>query len=226
MPKRHSTSQPSESKSKKRRLNFHLSAKNKEKISEKLLLVKGFAEHYAAWQKEWERTYGTKFPHDMDDVIELAVCAGLDPNRIFDGKWKYADVFPIIQGYLRRQQQQAQLQAEQESRKPTAEDAKRPIEATPSGFILNGRHYSLTGKPLAVLNVLLASQRREAKADTIYEKCWPDDTADNPRQVVLNAVTQLRKALQKAMRRQGIKQDPITSTGKGKDLTYRLNLPQ
>lgn len=51
---------------------------------------------------DWEHEYGAPYPKTIDDMMRLASEAGLSPDRVLDGEFTFRDVFPVIEGYLKR----------------------------------------------------------------------------------------------------------------------------
>jgi hypothetical protein len=105
---------------------------------------------------------------------------------------------------------------------------KTPIEVVAGGFRLpGGAVENLTGKPLAVLQALLAAPDYRLSGDDLRAMVWPDDCLTHPEQAVKDAAGGLRKALRLALRHRGVKnpRNPLPSTGRGVDLVYRLDLP-
>lgn len=102
------------------------------------------------------------------------------------------------------------------------------LEVLPGGFAYEGRQRDLTGRPLAMLGVLLASPHNRESADKIREKIAVDDEAVTyPEQVIRDTAKDLRKALKAALADAGKDRnhDPLPSIGRGSELAYRLNLP-
>lgn len=53
-------------------------------------------------REEWTAEFGEPYPATLEDWIEQAARAGVDPDYLLRGEYTLADVAPIIQGYLRR----------------------------------------------------------------------------------------------------------------------------
>jgi DNA-binding response OmpR family regulator len=118
-----------------------------------------------------------------------------------------------------------QQPVEQPSSQPAAESGK--LALAPGGFTLRGKYYSLTGRPLAMLHALLAARHRTATANQLREAMGVnDEDVDYPEQVIKDAATTLRAKLREAASDTGVAcpDNPLPSTGRGKDLTYRLAL--
>jgi hypothetical protein len=97
----------------------------------------------------------------------------------------------------------------------------------PGGFSWGDKHHTLVGRPLDMLRVLLESPNYTATADQLRQKMGVNDECTTyPEQVIKNTASELRKQLRKAARAAGLicPENPLPSTGRGKDLTYRLNL--
>jgi hypothetical protein len=103
-----------------------------------------------------------------------------------------------------------------------------PIELVPGGFSWRGHRHALAAKPRDVLGELLKARDLTCSADHLEELIWADDLLESRRQAVKDAVKDLRKALRKALNSTGdacLDDEPVPSTGSGKDLAYRLALP-
>jgi hypothetical protein len=50
----------------------------------------------------WEQTFGEPYPKTPEDVRRLAERAGMDFNDARRGDWTYAEIFPLVEGYLLR----------------------------------------------------------------------------------------------------------------------------
>src|SRR5262249_10767906 len=100
------------------------------------------------------------------------------------------------------------------------------IELADGGFALHGAFFPLTGRPLAMLRVLLKSFHRSATADHLREEMKINDQeVTYPEQVILDTASKLRAALTEAARAAGLEvKNPLPSVGSGEDLTYRLGL--
>jgi hypothetical protein len=101
------------------------------------------------------------------------------------------------------------------------------IELIPGGFVYKGKQHDLTGKPRAMLEALLNSHFRRSEESDLYKVLDINpDAVEHDRQVILDTAKKLRAALRKAAEDAGIKcENPLPSTGKKKDLTYRLAMP-
>jgi hypothetical protein len=101
------------------------------------------------------------------------------------------------------------------------------LALAPGGFSLCGTPHQLTGRPLAVLGVLLKARHRTATVGQLREQLGVDEVAvEHPNQVIKGAASDLRKALCRAYRAAGLScpKNPVPSWGRGNDLTYRLDL--
>jgi hypothetical protein len=98
-----------------------------------------------------------------------------------------------------------------------------PVEIVPGGFMVGARKYDLTGKPLDMLRELVKARNHELLAADLWKLIWPDDTTADPGQAVKDTAKKLRKALREPFPKVD---DPLPSSGKLKDLAYRLNLPR
>jgi hypothetical protein len=105
--------------------------------------------------------------------------------------------------------------------------AATALELIAGGFALHGKTHDLTGRPRAILEALLGARYHRCTADGLRELLKIDDEAvNNPVQVVKDAVNDLKTAPIQAAKDDEVSWDgPITSTGKGKDLTYILTMP-
>jgi hypothetical protein len=100
------------------------------------------------------------------------------------------------------------------------------IELAPGGFTLNGQVHELTGKPRDMLAALLESHYRRSTASDLRKVIGLDDEAVTyPEQAIKDTARKLRAALKRAVNAEGLPcENPLESTGKGKDLTYILNV--
>jgi hypothetical protein len=106
-----------------------------------------------------------------------------------------------------------------------AEQPLASLGLAPGGFTLGGKRHSLTGRPLEMLRVLLASPDHTATADHLRKEMGVNDEAVTyPEQVIRDTAKKLRAALRGAAEAAGraCPPDPLPSTGRGRDLTYRL----
>jgi len=62
-----------------------------------------FAAAREAERHAWKARYGRPFPKDIDELVSLFVEAGGNAETALQGKFTFADVIPIIEGYLSRQ---------------------------------------------------------------------------------------------------------------------------
>jgi hypothetical protein len=95
------------------------------------------------------------------------------------------------------------------------------------GFSYRGRPYDLTGRPRALLSVILSSEYRRCSADRLRELMGiNDEMVERPEQVVRDAAKDLRATLRQAVQEAGLTcDDPLPSIGRGSDLTYILIMP-
>ena len=110
----------------------------------------------------------------------------------------------------------------------------RPWDSEPAsltlisaGFVYRGKVHNLAGKPLKMLEALLASRwKRCSVADLIRDLEIDEDEVEFPEQAVKDTARKLRKALRRAVEAAGLSTaNPLPSEGRGADLTYRLALP-
>ncbi len=101
------------------------------------------------------------------------------------------------------------------------------LAVIPAGFTFHGKEYTLIGKPLVRLRVLLNSPHRRCSAEQLREAIGLDDAVVTyPEQVIRDTAKRLRAALVKAVSASGIScKTPLLSKGKGEDLTYILAIP-
>jgi hypothetical protein len=101
------------------------------------------------------------------------------------------------------------------------------IALLPGGFEYRGRRHDLTGRPFAMLQALLQSRHHCLTAEQLRVQMALDDAiVNNPEQVIRDTARKLRQALRQAIQEAGLTcPDPLPSTGRGADLTYRLDLP-
>jgi hypothetical protein len=110
-------------------------------------------------------------------------------------------------------------------RTPESPDLK--LNLAPGGFTWGGKPHQLVGKPLDMLRVLLDSPHFCETANRLRQRMGVDDEGVTfPEQVIKDTAHKLRKELKKAAKAAGrtCPSNPLPSTGRGKDLTYRLNL--
>jgi hypothetical protein len=109
----------------------------------------------------------------------------------------------------------------------SAKGAAGSVEMIPAGFRYRGITHNLTGRPRDLLAELLRFPDHRALAGDLREAIGADDEAVNlPEQVVRDAAAHLRRALRRAVDAAGLTcDDPLPSLGRGKDLTYRLDMP-
>jgi hypothetical protein len=107
---------------------------------------------------------------------------------------------------------------------PSAPEA---LELIAGGFIFRAKTHELSGRPRAMLAALLNTDNRRMTAEELREVLAIDDDAVNfPEQVVKDTAIKLRKALKRAALESGLScENPLRSNGKGKDLTYILDMP-
>jgi hypothetical protein len=95
----------------------------------------------------------------------------------------------------------------------------------PGGFRLGGEHHDLSGRPFAMLKALLESRDHCATADDLRVAMdINNDSVDFPEQVVRDTAKKLRTVLRKAAGCSE-KQNPLPSSGRGAELSYRISLP-
>jgi hypothetical protein len=107
---------------------------------------------------------------------------------------------------------------------PSAPEA---LELVAGGFIFRAKTHELSGRPRAMLAALLDTDNRRMTAEELREALAIDDDAVNfPEQVVKDTAIKLRKALKSAALESGLScENPLRSNGKGRDLTYILDMP-
>jgi len=66
----------------------------------------------------WEQTYGMSFPRSVEEMMRLAVRAGIPAEIVYEGRWTLADVLPVIEGYLQRLADQCSSQPQASARQP------------------------------------------------------------------------------------------------------------
>ena len=127
----------------------------------------------------WEQTYGMSFPRSVEEMMRLAVRAGIPAEIVYEGRWTLADMLPVIEGYLQRladqRTSQSQVSARQLGRGIDVEiKLKRFLQAHSGEFhrlvplILEGHHKSfrqfknLFG-PMAVARKFAEGDESEAK---------------------------------------------------------------
>jgi hypothetical protein len=98
------------------------------------------------------------------------------------------------------------------------------LKLAPGGFAYRGKVFKLTGRPLDVLKAIMVSRYGRCTASELRVALGVDeDAVTYPEQVVKDAAAKLRASLTSAAGTQSGK--PLLSEGRGKDLTYILNLP-
>jgi hypothetical protein len=109
-----------------------------------------------------------------------------------------------------------------------AEAQRATIELTPGGFILGGKFNSLAGRPFQILHAILEARHKAATVDQLRQALRINDEswAFHPEQVIKDAASDLRAALRTAAKKAKVAcpPDPLPSTGKGAELSYRLAL--
>jgi hypothetical protein len=102
-----------------------------------------------------------------------------------------------------------------------------PATLVPGGFKYRGLRHDLTGRPLALLRALLESREGAVTAADLRKALDINDEDVNfPEQVIRDTAGRLRKELRRACAAAGQPcPDPLPSTGRGDDLTYRLAMP-
>jgi hypothetical protein len=102
-----------------------------------------------------------------------------------------------------------------------------PLALIAGGFAYYGRAHDLTGRPRDMLEALLEAPFRRCRASDVRKALDVDDEAvDRPEQVVKDTAKMLRNALNKAVKDAGKScENPLRSLGRGKDLTYILDVP-
>jgi hypothetical protein len=108
---------------------------------------------------------------------------------------------------------------------PGSEPGNQRIELIPGGFAFLGRPYKLTGRQRDMLEALLNARYRRCFASELREALGVDDEKVLfPEQVIKDVAGNLRGALKTAIRDADLPDtDPLPSSGKGKDLSYRLD---
>jgi hypothetical protein len=71
-------------------------------------LLESLRKAQEAYEKEWETAYGRKCPRNShpEEWIQLASEAGISANVLLSEEFTYAQISPIIEGYLARLKQQ------------------------------------------------------------------------------------------------------------------------
>jgi hypothetical protein len=113
-------------------------------------------------------------------------------------------------------------------RKDILDTPSLPVELAPVGFRFRGQFHELTGRPKAMLEILLASRGRSATAEHLRQAMGiNDEFLEHPEQAVIDTAKKLRAALREAAKAACLDcKDPLPHTGKGRDLAYRLTLPE
>jgi hypothetical protein len=110
-----------------------------------------------------------------------------------------------------------------------ARRSKQPsqkIELVPGGFSFKGKVHDLTGKPRDMLSALLQARFHRCTVDQLRAAIRVDDDAVNfPEEVVKDTAKILRQALKAARKAAHLSvKNPLPSSGRGKDLTYILEM--
>jgi hypothetical protein len=97
----------------------------------------------------------------------------------------------------------------------------------PGGFEYKGKAHDLTGRPRDMLAALLESRHRRCAVSDLRRSLGVDDEAvEWPEQVIKDTAKELRAALRAAASGADVAcGNPLPSTGKGRDLTYKLDMP-
>ena len=91
-------------------------------------------------------------------------------------------------------------------------------------FVLNGKQYDLSGKPLEMLRAVAESHGGRCRADSMLVTVWSESLVDGS--TIRSTAARVRKMLRRALADQG--QDvgnPFPRIGRGRDLAYKLDLP-
>lgn len=75
--------------------------------AERTQALQTLARELQANRAAWEAAYGEPYPRDLDDWIRQATRAGVDPGAV--SSIPPSDVLPVIEGYLLRLRDQAQV---------------------------------------------------------------------------------------------------------------------
>jgi hypothetical protein len=103
----------------------------------------------------------------------------------------------------------------------------RGLVTIPAGFAYLGTVHNLSGQPLRMLEALLKSQFHRVSATTLENLIAPEATGPDARQAVKDAVSELKKVLQAAMKRASYQShNALISHSRGLDLAYELSLPE
>ncbi len=111
---------------------------------------------------------------------------------------------------------------------PSTPDASEGLVLISGGFSYGGLPYDLTGHPLHMLQALIAAHHHRCSLGQLRDALKVDDAhVEFPDQVVKDTAKKLKNALAIAVKttHPSSELNPISSTGKGADLTYKLNLP-
>jgi hypothetical protein len=110
---------------------------------------------------------------------------------------------------------------------PGQADVGGQVVLVAGGFEYAGRSHTLTGRPRAMLAALLAARGWRMTALAIRDALEVSDVfVGFPEQVVRDTAYDLRRALRAACAAVGREcVNPLPSTGRGADLTYRLDMP-
>ena len=130
----------------------------------------------------------------------------------------------------------ADVAKDRAGRKSFLSDEPSPIERhgfalVPGGFRWRGgKRQELRSKPLEMLRLLLATSDCRRLATSLRDAIWDDEvTPIDTDQAVKDTATDLREALRKAIRAAGLQPGrsplPLPSSGKLKDLTYTIVMP-
>ena len=152
-----------------------------QKVNENLILEEHqtIQDEFDEMVNSWQQIYGIRFPRSIEEMMRLAVRAGMPADLVYEGRWTLADMLPVIEGYLQRladqRTSQSQVSARQLGRGIDVEiKLKRFLQAHSGEFhrlvplILEGHHKSfrqfknLFG-PMAVARKFAEGDESEAK---------------------------------------------------------------
>jgi hypothetical protein len=186
---------------------------------------------------DWRKRHGIKKMRGKRSAVaarERSAAAARDETAILGlfAEWGERQSPPFILRQLdtseeRRQELVTMLcPAPQLSEERSDRPGEMRLNVIPGGFEYRGVPYNLSGRPLAMLTILLASRHHRCTAQHLINEMEADSGTDQPDAVIRDTAKQLRRALRRPARLADPNcDDPLPHFGQGTDLAYGLNMP-